>query len=93
MNSLRKHCLKERFLNFETSKGIYLVPAGAILAYMSVKHVEFTISTAGLLFGVYGVYEGLRKIFVNRFAQARKQRELAETYANLKQQSNFKWTE
>lgn len=64
-----KHDFVERFLNFETAKGIYMVPAGIILTYMAIFHIAFIIQTAAGLLGWYTTSEGLRKIFVNRVKQ------------------------
>ena len=61
----------ERFLNFETAKGIYLVPAGFITIYVSIYYIQYLFIVGGCLLGWYLVSEGLRKVFVNRFAQER----------------------
>lgn len=68
--------IKERFLNFETAKGVYLVPSGIITMYITVYQQQHVITALGLLFGWYLVSEGLRKIWVNRYKQARKEAEV-----------------
>lgn len=62
--------IKERFLNFETAKGIYLVPAGLIVVFASIYYISYVIQVAFGLFGWYLFSEGLRKIFVNRIKQS-----------------------
>ncbi len=75
-----KKDFKERFLNFETAKGIYMVPAGVIIVYASIFHVSFVIQTAFALGGWYCASEGLRKIFVNRIKQALAKEQLKQTH-------------
>jgi hypothetical protein len=61
--------VKQRFLNFETVRGIYLLPVGVIGIYITITHLQFVIQVAAIgLFG-YLVIDGLRKIFVNRIQQ------------------------
>ena len=60
---------KERFLNFETAKGVDLIPAGLVLCYVTLMHLQYLIQVCGLLCGVYMSSEGLRKVFVNRVKQ------------------------
>jgi hypothetical protein len=60
---------KERFLNFETAKGVYLIPAGLVLCYVTLMHLQYLIQAWGLLCGVYMSSEGMRKVFVNRVKQ------------------------
>lgn len=67
----------ERFLNFETAKGFYLVPAGGVIIYVSLYYQQYLFTAVGVLFGWYCVSEGLRKIAVNRFAQARAAKEIS----------------
>lgn len=61
---------KERFLNFETAKGMYLVPAGAAMLYAAIYYIAFVIQVSFGLLGLYMVIEGLRKTFVNRVKQS-----------------------
>jgi hypothetical protein len=65
-----KRDFRERFLNFETAKGMYLVPAGAAIIYITLFHIQFIIQSTGVLLGGYALFEGLRKVFVNRIKQA-----------------------
>lgn len=67
---------KERFLNFETAKGIYLAPAGLITIFISIYYQQYVIQGLGIIFGWYLFSEGLRKVIVNRFAQNRAQEAL-----------------
>lgn len=60
---------KERFLNFETAKGIYMIPAGLIIAYAAVYYIAYVIQVAFGLLGWYMFSEGLRKVWVNRVKQ------------------------
>lgn len=76
--------MKERFLNFETAKGIYLIPAGIIIIYVTLFHLQFIIQVAGVLFGWYFVSEGLRKVFVNRIKQSIATDKLIEDRINAK---------
>jgi hypothetical protein len=59
----------ERFLNFETARGIYLVPAGIVIMYLAIFHVNIVIGVTFFLGGLYAVSDGVRKIFVNRIKQ------------------------
>ena len=61
--------IKERFLTFETAKGIYLVPAGLAITYAAIFHVAFVIQTAFGLLGWFIFSDGVCKIFVNRVKQ------------------------
>jgi hypothetical protein len=75
--------IKERFLTFETLKGIYLVPLGLIIIYASTPPAEilpafvqdplafpqYHFQAALSLVGWYVFSEGLRKIQVNRVKQ------------------------
>lgn len=67
---------RERFLNFETAKGIYMVPAGLFIVYFAIFHIAFVIQVTFAIYGWYMFSEGLRKIFVNRIKQAVKQDQL-----------------
>lgn len=78
-----KQEIRERFLNFETAKGLYIAPAGAFMMYVSWYHVEDAIRWAGVLIGGYALYEGLRKIIVNRFKQKRAQKKIEDDRASL----------
>ena len=78
-----KQDFRERFLNLETAKGIYLFPAGLVLIYASVYHVEYVIQAAGALAGGYFTYEGIRKITVNRVKQALARKKLFEDREHL----------
>ena len=73
--------IRERFLNFETAKGVYLVPAGAVVCFVTLYYQQHLLTAVGLIFGWYLICEGLRKIFVNRFKQARKEEEIRQEHA------------
>lgn len=60
---------KERFLNFETVKGVYLLPAGGVICYVTLFYLQYVIQAFCLALGVYMMVEGSRKIFVNRVKQ------------------------
>jgi hypothetical protein len=60
---------KERFLNFETVKGAYLLPAGGVICYVTLFYLQYVIQAFCLALGVYMMVEGSRKIFVNRVRQ------------------------
>lgn len=70
---------KERFLNFETAKGVYLIPAGLITCAVSIYYQQYVIQVLGVLFGWYMFSEGLRKTFVNRIKQEKAQDTLRAT--------------
>lgn len=70
--------LKERFLNFETAKGMYLIPAGFATMYVAIFHIQFVIQAVCCIFGWYLVSEGARKVWVNRIKQAAKQSQMVE---------------
>jgi hypothetical protein len=61
---------KERFLTFETVKGIYLLPAGGVICYVTLFYLQYVIQAFCLVLGVYMMVEGSRKIFVNRVKQS-----------------------
>lgn len=69
---------KERFLNFETAKGIYLMPAGLITVATTLYYQQHLLTVLGVLFGWYMFSEGLRKVWVNRYKQERKQEEIRQ---------------
>lgn len=73
-----KRDFRERFLNFETAKGIYLMPAGLVVIYVTIFHLRFLIQTVGCLFGLYVFVEGARKTFVNRVKQQVKVEAMVE---------------
>lgn len=70
---------KERFLNFETAKGIYMVPAGLAMAYAAIFHIAFVIQVSFALLGWYLFSEGLRKVWVNRVKQSLKKDQMKST--------------
>lgn len=70
---------KERFLNFETAKGIYMVPAGFIITYAAVYYIAYVIQVAFGLLGWYMFSEGLRKVWVNRVKQDLKKDQMKAT--------------
>jgi hypothetical protein len=53
---------KERFLTFETVKGIYLLPAGGIICYVTLFYLQYVIQAFCLALGIYMMGEGFRKI-------------------------------
>jgi uncharacterized membrane protein len=61
---------KERFLTFETVKGIYLLPAGGVICYVTLFYLQYVIQAFCLTLGVYMMVEGFRKIQVNRVKQS-----------------------
>lgn len=69
MNSLQD--LKERFLTFETVKGVYLLPAGGVICYVPIFHLQDGIQAFCLALGIYMMVEGARKIQVNRVKPGR----------------------
>lgn len=75
-----KRDIKERFATFETAKGVYLVPAGVVITYAAIFHVSFVIQTTFAAGGVYAVFEGLRKISVNRVKQSLAHERLKQTH-------------
>jgi uncharacterized membrane protein len=60
---------KERFLNFETVKGVYLLPAGGVICYVTLFYLKYVIQAFCLTLGVYMMVEGFKKIQVNRVKQ------------------------
>lgn len=60
---------KERFMNFETAKGLYLIPSGIIIVAVTLLWMQYLIQACGILFGVYLIVEGVRKVAVNRVKQ------------------------
>ena len=60
---------KERFWTFETVKGIYLLPAGGVICYVTLFYLQYVIQAFCLALGVYMMVEGFRKIQVNRVKQ------------------------
>jgi hypothetical protein len=60
---------KERFWTFETVKGVYLLPAGGVICYVTVFYLQYVIQAFCLALGVYMMVEGFRKIQVNRVKQ------------------------
>ena len=62
--------LKERFLTFETVKGIYLLPACGVICYVTLFYLQYVIRAFCLALGIYMMVEGFRKIQVNRTKQS-----------------------
>jgi uncharacterized membrane protein len=60
---------KERFLTFETVKGVYLLLAGGAICYVTLFYLQYVIQAFCLALGVYMMVEGFRKIQVNRVKQ------------------------
>jgi hypothetical protein len=60
---------KERFLTFETVKGAYLLPAGGVICYVTLFHLQYVIQAFCLALGVYMMVEGGLKILVSRVKQ------------------------
>lgn len=77
-----KQDFKERFLTFETAKGIYLLPFGLILIYTGWYYIQFLLQTVAVLGGVYLASEALRKIFVNRIKQAAKIKDMVSQHVD-----------
>lgn len=73
-----KQDFMERFMTFETAKGIYLIPAGLAIMYVSVFYMQYIIQATGIIFGWYMTSEGMRKVFVNRIKQAVKVNAMVE---------------
>lgn len=65
----------ERFANFETVKGVYLLPAGLAGLWVVTYHLQFILQVFGLACFGYMAIEGVRKIGVNRIKQALKAEE------------------
>lgn len=55
----------ERFMNFDTIRGLIKVPVGLTLAYMALYHIQFFFQTCGACAGLYFSIDGLRNIFSN----------------------------
>lgn len=75
-----KRDFKERFLNFETAKGIYLFPVGVFGIYVAVWHIEYAIQAMALAYFGYMTFEGVRKIFVNRILQSITKKKMQEDH-------------
>lgn len=76
---LLKMDLKQRFLNYETAKGLFFVAAGLVITYTAWFYIQFTIQIVATTFGIgFFCVEGFRKIFVNRVKQAIKQDQLKQ---------------
>jgi len=72
---------KERFFTFETVKGIYLLPAGGVICYVTLFYLQYVIQAFCLALGIYMMVEGFRKIQVNRIKQSLAAERLKETRA------------
>jgi hypothetical protein len=71
---------RERFLNFETVKGVYLLPAGGAICHVTLFYLQYVIQAFCLAFGIYMMVEGCRKILVNRVKQKIATEKLVEKY-------------
>lgn len=78
-----KRDMKERFLNFETAKGMFLIPAGLAGLYTTWYYTQFIIQVGCSILFIYMSSEGLRKIFVNRIKQAAKQSAMLRERINV----------
>lgn len=61
-----KRDFKERFLKFETVRGLMLMPFGVILAVTTWTHFQYSIQVFMTATGLYWFVDGAYKIFVNR---------------------------
>lgn len=88
--------IKERFFNFETVKGAYLLPVGLLGLYITWNYVQFILYAIGFAYFGYMVLEGSRKISVNRIRQQVSVRKLIdlrkEFNSKLKEVLNDKTT-
>ena len=46
---------KERFLTFETVKGIYLLPAGGVICYVTLFYLQYVIQAFCLALGIESI--------------------------------------
>ncbi len=81
-----KQDLIERLLNFETAKGIYLVPAGVTLLVSNFFWQQHVWDVAIFLLSGYMIFEGFRKIGVNRIKQEIARKKLIERRIKLQTQ-------
>lgn len=70
--------IKERFFNYETVKGIYMLPVGLLGLYITWNYVQFILYAIGFAYFGYMTLEGSRKISVNRIKQQVVVRKLIE---------------
>ena len=78
-----KQDIKERFLNFETIKGTYLLPAGLAGMWVTWTNLQFILHAMGSVYFGYMIIEGARKILVNRVKQKIAQEQLVEKRVQL----------
>lgn len=62
--------LKERFGTMETLKGVFFFAAGVPGLWLAIYDLKHAFQFFYALAALYLIYEGLRKIFVNRVKQA-----------------------
>lgn len=77
-----KREIMERFMTFETLKGVLLLPICAYGAYLTITDLPRAYEYTLLSLYIYGVVEGGRKIWVNRIKQAIASKRLAEKRMN-----------
>lgn len=71
--------MKERFLNYESAKGVYYVTVfGGGLLFFSLFYEQYMLKFVGIFGGVFFLSEGLRKILVNRIKKSVKEKQLIE---------------
>ncbi len=68
--------IKERFATFETMRGLYRVPAGALILFTVWSHVQFAIQVYFTVQALAMIGDGARKIFANRIKQDIKKKTL-----------------
>jgi hypothetical protein len=66
------HDLKERFLKFETVRGLYLLAAGLLGIWTTKNNLQFVIQCAAYAGFGYVAILGLEMIFANRIKQKLK---------------------
>ena len=62
--------LKERFLTYETAKGIYLIAGAIAITLTMLFYIQYSTYVMYGIIAQYMLSEGLRKVFVNRIKQA-----------------------
>ncbi len=67
-----KQDLYERFVKFETLRGLYRVPAGLLVLFTVWTHLQFALQVYFTVEALAMIGAGLRQIFVNRVKQEAK---------------------
>jgi uncharacterized membrane protein YfcA len=70
--------IKERFINFETVQGLYLLPCGIIGMAITWSHLQYILQAMGTSYFGYLILTGAWKVYYNPIKQKFKRNKLVQ---------------